>query len=91
MNMRKGQLAVTGSVITVIIVAVMVIIGGLTYGYIRDAMTTPMSNLANTAFNTTVATVDSNTWAGLELMSVAVIVLAAVAILGIVLLLKAVA
>ena len=89
--MLKGQLAVTGSVITVIIIAVMVIIGGLTYGYVRDAMTTPMSNLANADFNSTVDTVDDNAWAGLELMSVAVIVLAAVAILGIVLLLKAVA
>ena len=87
----KGQIAITASVVTVIIVAVMVIIGGLTYGYIRDAITTPMSSLASTSFNTTVATVDANTWAGLELMSVSVIVLAAVAILGIVLLLKAVA
>jgi hypothetical protein len=91
MKMSKGQIAVTGSVVTVLIVAVMVLIGGLTYGYIRDAITTPMSNLASTDFNNTVATVDSNTWAGLGLMSVSVIVLAAVAILGIVLLLKAVA
>jgi len=90
-HMKTGQMAVTASVITVIIVATLVIIGGLTYGYIRDAMTTPMSNLASTSFNTTVDTVDSNTWAGLQLMSVSVIVLAAVAILGIVLLLKAVA
>lgn len=89
--MSKGQIAVTGSVVTVLIVAVMVLIGGLTYGYIRDAITTPMSNLASTDFNTTVATIDSNIWAGLGLMSVAVIVLAAVSILGIVLLLKAVA
>jgi len=89
--MKKGQMGITGSVITVLIVAVMVIIGGLTYGYVRDAMTTPMSNLASASFNSTVSTVDSNTWAGLELMSVAVIVLAAVAILGIVLMLKAVA
>jgi len=89
--MKKGQMGITGSVITVLIVAVMVIIGGLTYGYVRDAMTTPMSNLASSSFNSTVSTVDSNTWAGLELMSVAVIVLAAVAILGIVLMLKAVA
>jgi len=87
----KGQMAVTGSVIAVIIVAVLVIIGGLVYGYVRDAINTPMSNLASTNFNNTVTTVDNNTWAGLQLMSVAVIVLAAVAILGIVLLLKAVA
>ena len=88
--MRKGQLAITGSVITVIIVAVMVIVGGLAYGYIRDAMNAPMSNLGSTAYNATVASVDANTYAGLQLMSVAVIVLAAVAILGIVLLLRAV-
>lgn len=87
----KGQMAVTGSVITLIVVAVMVIIGGLTYGYIRDAMTPIMSSLGSTDFNTTVSTVDTNFWAGLSLMSVAVIVLAAVAILSIVLLLKAVA
>lgn len=86
----KGQLGVTGSVITVIIVAVMVIIGGLTYGFIRDAITAPMSTLGSTEFNATVAIVDTNTYAGLQLMSVAVIVLAAVAILGIVLLLRAV-
>jgi hypothetical protein len=91
MKMSKGQIAVTGSVVTVLIVAVMVLIGGLTYGYIRDAITTPMSNLGSTDFNNTVTTIDSNTWAGLGLMSVAVIVLAAVSILGIVLLLKAVA
>lgn len=89
--MKKAQMAVTGTVITVLIVAVMVILGGLTYGYVRDAMNTPMHNLASADFNSTVDTVDDNTWAGLELMSVAVIVLAAVAILGIVLLLKAVA
>ena len=88
--MKKGQVAVTGSVITVIIVAVMVIIGGLTYGFIRDAMSTPMSTLGSTALNTTIATVDANTYAGLQLISVAVIVLAAVAILGIILLLRAV-
>ena len=76
--------------ITVIIVAVMVIIGGLVYGYIRDAMTTPMSQLGSSSFNTTVSTVDANTYAGLQLLSVAVIVTAAVAILGIVLLLRAV-
>ena len=89
--MSKGQIAVTGSVVTVLIVAVMVLIGGLTYGYVRDAMTTPMSNLGSSDFNNTVSTVDDNAWAGLELMSVSVIVMAAVAILGIVLLLKAVA
>jgi hypothetical protein len=89
--MKKGQLAVTSSVITVIVVAVMVIIGGVVYGYIRDAMTTPMSDLGSSALNSTIATIDTNTYAGLNLMSVAVIVLAAVAILAIVLLLKAVA
>ncbi len=89
--MLKGQAAVTGSVITVVVVAVMVLIGGLTYGYIRDAMTTPMSNLGSTQFNATVSTVDANSWAGLELLSVAVIVIAAVAIIGVVLLLRAVA
>ena len=92
--MKKGQTAgmgVTGSIVAVIIVAVMVIVGGLTYGYVRDAVTTPMSNLASTDFNNTVDAVDDNAWAGLELMSVAAIVLAAVAIIGIVLLLRAVA
>ena len=90
MPIQKGQIAITGSVITVIVVAVMVIIGGLTYGYIRDAITPSMSNLGSTDFNTTVGQVDTNTYAGLQLLSVAVIVLAAVAILGIVLLLRAV-
>lgn len=54
-------------------------------------MKTPMSNLNNANYNTTVSTVDSNTWSGFQLLSVAVIVLAAVAIIGIVLLLRAVA
>lgn len=91
MQKLKGQIAVTGSVITVIIVAVMILIGGLTYGFIRDAITPIMSTLGSAAFNTTVASVDTNTYAGLQLLSVAVIVLAAVAILGIILLLRAIA
>lgn len=91
MHNLKAQAAVSGSVITVIIVAVMVIIGGLTYGYIRNAMNVPMNNLASTSFNQTVTAVDNNTWAGLQLLSVAVIVLAAVAIISIVLILRAVA
>lgn len=90
MQKLKGQ-AVTGSVVTVIIVAVMIIIGGLTYGYIRNSMSVPMNTLASIAFNQTVAQVDANTYAGFQLMSVTPIVLAAVAIVGIVLVLKAVA
>ena len=54
-------------------------------------MTTPMSSLGSSSYNATVNTVDSNTWAGFSLLSVAIIVLSAVAIIGIVLLLKAVA
>jgi hypothetical protein len=88
---KKGQFAVTGSVVAVLVVAIMVIVGALTYGYVRDAITTPMSNLASTSFNNTVANVDSNAYAGFDLLSVAAIVLAAVAIVSIVLLLKAVA
>ena len=91
MQKLKGQIDVTGSVITVIIVAVMILIGGLTYGFIRDALTPIMSTLGSTAFNATVTSVDTNTYAGLQLLSVAVIVLAAVAILGIILLLRAIA
>ena len=88
-TMLKGQ--GVGSVVTVIVVAVMVIIGGLTYGYIRSAMTAPMSSLGSASFNSTVSTVDSNTWSGLTLLSVAVIIIAAVAIIGYVLLLRGVA
>lgn len=91
MPKMKGQIAATGAVITVVVVAVLIIIGGLTYGFIRDAITPIMSTLGSTQFNTTVASVDTNTYAGLQLLSVAVIVLAAVAILGIVLLLRAIA
>ena len=91
MRKFKGQFAVTGAVVAVLVVAVMVIIGALTYGFIRDAITTPMSTLGSSAFNATVANVDANAYAGFDLLSVAVIVLAAVAILGIVLLLKAIA
>ncbi len=91
MHKMQGQVAAAGAVITVVIVAVLILIGGLTYGYIRDALTPIMSTLGSTAYNTTVAAVDANTYAGLQLLSVAVIVLAAVAILGIVLLLRAIA
>jgi len=86
MSKRKGQ--ASGAVVTVLIVAVLVIVGALTYGYVRDAITTPMSDLGSTSFNNTVSSVDSNTYAGFNLLSVSVIVLAAVAILGIVMLLR---
>ena len=90
MNTMKGQ-GVPSSIVMVVVAAAMLLVGPLVYGYIRDAMTTPMSNLKSTSYNDTVATVDSNTWAGFSLLSVSIIVLAAVAIIGIVLLLKAVA
>lgn len=90
MNTMKGQ-GIPSSIVMVVVAAAMLLIGPLVYGYIRDSMKTPMSNLGSTNYNTTVATVDSNTWSGFQLLSVAVIVLAAVAIIGIVLLLKAVA
>jgi hypothetical protein len=77
-------------VITVVIVAVLIIIGALTYAFVRDAITPIMSELGSTAFNNTVDQVDTNTYSGFNLLSVSVIVLAAVAILAIVLLLRAV-
>jgi len=58
---QKGQ--ATGAVVAVVVIAIMAIMGGLVYGYVRDAMTTPMSDLNNSNFNSTVATIDSNAWA----------------------------
>lgn len=80
-------MALQGAVVTIVIVAVLILIGALVYGYVRDAITTPMSNLGSTNFNNTVSTIDSNSWSGFELIAVGVIVLAAVAIIGVIFLL----
>ena len=90
MNTMKGQ-AVPTSIVMVVVAAAMLLIGPLVYGYIRNAMTAPMSTLNSANYNSTVTSVDSNVWNSFGLLSVAVIVLAAVAIISIVLLLKAVA
>lgn len=80
-------MALQGAVVTIVIVSVLILIGALVYGYVRDAITTPMDNLNSTSFNNTVATIDSNSWSGFELIAVGVIVLAAVAIIGVIFLL----
>lgn len=90
MNSMKGQ-GVPSSIVMVVVAAAMLLIGPLVYGYIRDAMTGPMSSLGSASYNATVSTVDDNVWSGFSLLSVSIIVLAAIAIIGIVLLLKAVA
>ena len=82
----KGQ--ATGAIVAVVVVAIMVILGGLVYGYVRDSMTQSMSDLNSAQFNATVTTIDNNAYAGLSLMSVAIIVTAAVAIISIVLMLR---
>jgi hypothetical protein len=87
MKMRKG-IAVQGMVITLAIVAILLLITGLVYGYVRDAMNAPMSSLGSTAYNATVANIDSNTYSSLDLASVTPIVLAAVLVIGVVLLLR---
>lgn len=91
MRKQKGQMGggTTGMVVTVVIVAIIVIIGALVYSFVRNAITPSMSSLGSTQFNTTVANVDTNTYAGFDLLSVAAIVLAAVAIIAIILLLRA--
>jgi len=73
---------ITGTAIAVVIVAVLIMVGALVFAYVRDALTTPMSNLESTTLNTTISTMESNTYAGFDLLSVSVIVLAAVAIIG---------
>ena len=87
MPKMKG-VAVQGMIITLAIVAILLIITGLIYGYVRDAMNAPMSSLGSTAFNTTVANIDANTYASFDLASVTPIVLAAVLVIGVVLLLR---
>lgn len=85
--MRKA-FAVQSMVITLAIVAILLLITGLVYGYVRDAMNAPMSSLASTDYNNTVANIDSNTYSSLDLASVTPIVLAAVLVIGVVLLLR---
>ncbi len=87
MNKKKG-FAVQGMVITLAIVAILLLITGLVYGYVRDAMTSPMSSLGSTDYNNTVDNIDSNTYSSLDLASVTPIVLAAVLVIGVVLLLR---
>lgn len=85
--MRKG-FAVQSMVITLAIVAILLLITGLVYGYVRSAMTSPMSSLGSSAYNTTVGNIDTNTYAALDLASVTPIVLGAVLVIGVVLLLR---
>ena len=73
---------ITGTAIAVVIVAVLIMVGALVFAYVRDALTTPMSNLVSTALNSTISTMESNAYSGFDLLSVSVIVLAAVAIIG---------
>lgn len=73
---------VTGTAIAVVIVAVLIMIGALVFAYVREAMTTPMSNLESGDLNTTISNMEDNTYSGFDLLSVSVIVLAAVAIIA---------
>ncbi len=57
-------------------------VGALVFAYVRDALSQPMGNLASAQLNSTIATMESNTYSGFDLLSVSVIVLAAVAIIG---------
>ncbi len=56
--------------------------GAIVFAFVRDAMTTPMSSINSASLNTTIANIESNTYSGFDLLSVSVIVLAAVAIIG---------
>ena len=73
---------ITGTAIAVVIVAVLIMVGALVFAYVRDALSTPMGNLDSAKLNSTISTMESNTYAGFDLLSVSVIVLAAVAIIG---------
>lgn len=73
---------VSGTAIAVVIVAVLIMIGATVFAYVRDAITTPMSNINSTDLNNTIASMEDNTYSGFDLLSVAVIVLAAVAIIA---------
>lgn len=75
-------------VVALAIVAVLLLVTGLVYGYVRDAMTTPMSNLGSSSYNSTVTNIDSNVYSALDLASVTPIVLGAVLVIGVVLLLR---
>lgn len=80
--MKRGQYGVTGTAVAVVIVAVLIMIGALVFAYVRDSLTTPMNSLNSAGLNASIATMESNTYAGFDLLSVSVIVLAAVAIIG---------
>jgi len=86
--MKMKGFAVQSMIITLAIVAILLLITGLVYGYVRDSMTGPMSSLGSTDYNSTVANIDSNTYSSLDLASVTPIVLAAVLVIGVVLLLR---
>lgn len=73
---------VTGTAIAVVIVAVLIIIGATVFAFVRDAITTPMSSIGSANLNATITNMENNTYSGFDLLSVAVIVLAAVAIIG---------
>lgn len=57
-------------------------IGATVFAYVRDAITTPMSSLQSTNLNNTISSMEDNAYSGFDLLSVSVIVLAAVAIIG---------
>lgn len=89
MNSHKMKgFAVQGMVIGLVSVAILLIMSGLVYGYVRNAMEKPMSDLGSTSYNATVSNIDSNTYAALDLASVTPIVLGAVLIIGVVFLLR---
>ena len=73
---------VMGTAIAVVIVAVLIMIGATVFAFVRDAMTTPMASLNSAQLNASILNIENNAYSGFDLLSVAVIVLAAVAIIG---------
>ena len=73
---------VTGTAIAVVIVAVLIMIGATVFAFVRDSLTTPMASLNSAKLNASITNIENNAYSGFDLLSVAVIVLAAVAIIG---------
>ncbi len=76
---------ITGTIITVVIAAIMIIVGVIIF---EETSTSINRGGWSAAANTSFTNVSANTFSGFDLLAVAIIVLAAVAILGIVLLLQ---
>lgn len=85
----KGQtLSPVGAIVIVTVVAVIISLTLMTYGIIRNSVSSSMGALDSDGLNDTIDTIDSNTFAAFSLSSVSVLILGAGALIGMVLILR---